>query len=142
MARSAHVQPGGIFEHMVEQASTGEVFEHHVQDVEPILKDNARRRHANAMGKKGFTDDPENDFKHVAQIPLILVEKWLLEEGINVYDDDHWPAVAAKLDSNEYKHLKTSDGTISKKPLRSTPMTWGRTVRKASNASDLVVVEN
>jgi len=137
MARASHDSPGGIFEHMVEQASTGEVFDHHVQDVEPILNNNKRLMAEAETGNKGYS--PDGDWKRLASIPLVLVEKWLFEEGINVNNKDHWPAVAAKLDDPEYLYLRTAPGRVSDRPVRGHPTTFGRTVTQSKNSGIVVV---
>lgn len=47
-----------------------------------------------------------------ASIPCIILEKWKKEEGIDIFNDDHWPKVREKLNSEEYKFLRTSPGKI------------------------------
>jgi hypothetical protein len=121
MARASLTTPGGVFEAMVED-SDGNVFEHHIQDVEPILKANHEWRREAAEGNGGYS--PSHDFKRVASIPLVLVEKWLFEEGINVFNKEHWPAVLAKLDDPEYSFLRTGPGRVSRSPVRSYPTTF------------------
>jgi hypothetical protein len=43
---------------------------------------------------------------------MIIIEKWKVEEGIDVFNPDHINRVRAKLNSNEYKYLRTSSGRI------------------------------
>lgn len=69
------------------------------QDVEPYLEKNLRERNDGANAK--------GDFRKVASIPLVLINKWLHEDGINFYNRDHWPAVLRKLRSPEYAYLRT-----------------------------------
>lgn len=76
------------------------------QDVEPILERN-----------KASANDPSKpwrgeDMHHVASIPLAMVEKWLREDGIDVFNRDHWDAVKRKLNSAEYQYLRTSPTRI------------------------------
>lgn len=47
-----------------------------------------------------------------ASIPNIIIEKWKKEEGLDIFNDDHWPRIKAKLNSEEYKFLRTSPGKI------------------------------
>jgi hypothetical protein len=47
-----------------------------------------------------------------ASIPTIIIEKWKKEEGIDIFNDDHWPRVQAKLNSSEYQFLRTSPGKV------------------------------
>lgn len=51
-----------------------------IEDVEPILEENAIHR---AAGNNGFSK--ERTFRKIASIPLILVEKWMREDGVNVF---------------------------------------------------------
>lgn len=48
-----------------------------VQDVEPIIENNKDLR---SQGK-GYT--PSGDMRHVASIPLVVVEQWIKEDGVN-----------------------------------------------------------
>lgn len=52
-----------------------------VQDVEPILDYTARLR---ALNPAGYS--PSRDLKHVAEVPLVLVEKWANDAGMSVAD--------------------------------------------------------
>lgn len=51
--------------------------------------------------------------RKVASIPLIVVEAWL-KEGVNIFDPspEMQKKVAAKLNSNEYAHLRTYPGRV------------------------------
>lgn len=76
------------------------------QDVEPYLDAN----------KAAFNESPEHgrwkgDFHHAARIPNVIVEQWL-KEGINVFRKEDWPKVRAKLNSNEFRYLRTKPGRI------------------------------
>lgn len=81
-----------------------------LQDVEPILE--ANKRAYNTPPVKG-------DFHMAARIPNVIAEKWMREEGLSIFNRDHWPAIAAKLDSPEYRYLRTQPGRLSRKPYRS-----------------------
>jgi hypothetical protein len=48
----------------------------------------------------------------VATIPLSIANKWLLEEGIDIFRKEDWPKVKAKLNSNEWLYLRTSPGRL------------------------------
>jgi len=48
-----------------------------------------------------------NEMHHVARIPPSIIVKWM-EEGINIYNKDHGPAVMRKLDDPEYRHLRVN----------------------------------
>lgn len=47
----------------------------------------------------------------VASIPNWVVEQWM-REGINIFKDEDWPKVRAKLNDPEYKFLRTSPGRV------------------------------
>jgi hypothetical protein len=80
-----------------------------VQDVEPILEMNkALQTHNDGYSKT-------REWRRAASIPNTLIYEWLTKEGIDVYNADHWPAVVRKLDSIEYRYLRTADGQIGKR---------------------------
>lgn len=49
---------------------------------------------------------------HVGTIPNWLAMKWLIEEGWDCFKKENMPRVLKKLQSPEYKWLKTFDGRI------------------------------
>lgn len=85
---------------------TDRLTEKREQDVEPILKMNEILRNEG----KGYS--PSREWRRVASIPLIFVEKWLREEGIDVFNKDHWPAVRKKLRDPDYRKLRNSMGDL------------------------------
>ena len=54
----------------------------------------------------------EREFKRVAEIPVAIQHKWLVEEGIDINDKNAWPQIRRKLNSSEYLWLRTSPGMI------------------------------
>lgn len=70
------------------------------QDAEAILERNKR------LAGEGA---PTGDFWRAASIPNGLIHKWLVEEGVDVFNRDHWPAVRRKLNSSEYRWLRTAE---------------------------------
>lgn len=78
------------------------------QDVEQHLK----------LNKASYNDDNKQgvkqDWWHVAHVPNSVIHKWLNEEGINFYSSDPWHVkkVKEKLNSNEYKYLRVTEGRI------------------------------
>lgn len=66
-----------------------------------ILEDNKRFV---THDDKGYKKDP--DMWIAATIPNSIIHKWLVEEGIDLFNDDHWPAVKRKLNSSEYGYLR------------------------------------
>lgn len=78
-----------------------------VQDVQPFL--DANKSLANDAGymRKGI----KQSWMHAATIPNIVQEQWY-KEGIDIFNKDHWRKVRQKLNSPEWKYLKTINGTI------------------------------
>jgi len=76
------------------------------QDVAPILD----RNKALAAWNDGYS--PSRELRRAASIPLIVAEKWRNEEGIDVFNPDHWPAVKRKLNSSDYAYLRTAPGKL------------------------------
>lgn len=66
----------------------------------------------NAVHHKSYKSElrKKNIWK-VASIPNWIVEKWL-KEGIDVFKDEDWPKVRAKLNDPEYQFLRTSPGKV------------------------------
>lgn len=69
-------------------------------DVEPILE---RNKEQFKQGK------PEGDFWKAATIPNTVIERWIREKGVNVFNKDHWPAVKRLLNDPEWRHLRTGN---------------------------------
>jgi hypothetical protein len=80
-----------------------------IQDAEPILELNkALQTHDDGYSKT-------REWRRAASIPNSLIYQWLQEDGIDVFNKNHWPAVVRKLDSIEYRHLRTAPGQIGKR---------------------------
>ncbi len=75
------------------------------QDIAPILKKNIDFQNTH----DGYT--PSKDLKYVAEIPQVIIEKWL-KEGVNFYDKNDWPEIKKRLNSSEYSYLRTGLGRI------------------------------
>lgn len=65
-----------------------------------------------AVQGKDAGKSKSGEFHFVGSIPLGLVQKWKEEEGIDAFNPDHWPAIARKLDSNEYTSLRINTGRV------------------------------
>jgi hypothetical protein len=78
------------------------------QDVEAILDANKAMVNQN----DGYSDS--RNTRRVASVPNVVIEKWLIEEGLDIFSQD--PAmkrrVRAKLNSSEYAYLRTAPGRI------------------------------
>jgi len=73
------------------------------QDVEPILEANRWNQSFNHMN---------GGLRRVASIPLIIIEKWLREYGVNYWDPDHQDKVDQLLNSSDWKWLRTDESTL------------------------------
>lgn len=85
-----------------EQTDTTTISRH--QDVTSILEDNKLLQNNEDYTKHGI----KNEMWHYATIPLVLIEKWLNEDGIDVFNKNHERKVFQKLNSPEYRFLKTT----------------------------------
>lgn len=81
-----------------------------VQDCEPILENNKILQN---LDDRGW--DKEREWRRVAEIPLALLEKWRVEEDIDIFDENHWPAIARKLNDPDYRFLRTAPGRLAGK---------------------------
>lgn len=77
-----------------------------VQDISKNLELN--RAVANEVGKRSGSDA----YNQVASIPAIIVTKWLIEEGIDLYNPDHSDAIKKKLNSSDFRYLRTSEHVL------------------------------
>lgn len=77
---------------------------HYRQDVEPILDLNKAKQTA---GRAYYAAD--NEMWRVASIPVTVQMKWLIEDGIDVHNEDHWPRVQKKLNDPDWRYLKTAE---------------------------------
>ncbi len=99
---------------------TGETTIETVQDVSSILEANKRDR---LSGNDGYS--PSRDMRHVARIPLGLVNEFH-NMGLNIMNPDDWKIIKGLLDDNDYLALRTSDGKLSSKPRRQYIVPAGR----------------
>ena len=74
------------------------------QDAEPSLEVTKALQNNTDYTRHGI----KNEFWHYASIPVGIQMKWLIEDGIDVYDNNDWPAVMRKLNDPDYRHLKAT----------------------------------
>lgn len=55
--------------------------------------------------KSARTHKLTKDVWHVGSIPASVGMKWLVEEGIDLWNPEHQPAVLRKLMDSDYRHL-------------------------------------
>lgn len=87
----------------------------HRMDHEPVLEANKAAMADSLAGNRGYT--PSREMRWAARIPEDVVMIWR-QMGIDVFNDDHWPRIAAMLDSPEWAHLRTAPGKLSRRPHR------------------------
>jgi hypothetical protein len=85
----------------------GIVTENRIQDVEPYLDANKREQSLNL--NKRYESEL---FNKVARIPNIVIEKWLREEGLDIFNPDHEQRLLRKLNDPEFAHLRTRGGKL------------------------------
>ena len=85
---------------------TNEATLEYEQDVEPILELNKAMANDPDFSKQGI----RNEFWRYASIPVGVQMKWLVEEGLDVYDDNAWPQIQRKLADPAYSYLKATRG--------------------------------
>ena len=74
------------------------------QDVGLILDINKALANDGDITKRGIKECWWRYFT----IPNIVIEKWLNEYGLDVYNKDHWKDVFKKVNEPEWKWLKTT----------------------------------
>ena len=77
-----------------------------LQDAAPILERNKKA----ATHNDGYT--PSREMRRAASIPLILVLKWLNEEGWYAFDPACAGKLKQKLNSSDYAWLRTAPGRL------------------------------
>lgn len=66
---------------------------------------NVNKKMANANGKNIGSDA----YNHCASIPAVVVSKWLIEDGLDVYNPAHADRLKAKLNSSDWRYLRTNE---------------------------------
>ena len=73
------------------------------QDVTPVLERNRDLRLADK--------NAASEMRHVASIPLVVVEEWR-KAGIDIYDKNDHPKILQMLNSGDWAKLRTDESTI------------------------------
>jgi hypothetical protein len=91
----------------------GRVVVQRTQDTTPYLEAN-RRELAEAPSWNPYgSGRKDKALRKVASIPMIVVEQWM-REGLNIFDPspETQKRIAQKLNSNEYRDLRTFPGKV------------------------------
>lgn len=100
----------GLLPTEIKVTNTGGLEVRTFQDVEPILDQNKRDQN-NPDFNNGYT--PSGDMKHVARVPLIMLQLWAKEAGIsNVFGDEMKEIVKKKLNDPDNKFIRTGLGEV------------------------------
>jgi len=83
--------------------SDGNIVQVIKQDAQHILDSNAEIRNSYAKPKDNALGE------HHARIPMSIVMKWQVEDGIDIYNPDDLPRVMAKLNEPEYAFLRVNN---------------------------------
>ena len=78
----------------------------HVANEIPVLE------HNKALQNHDDGYSPTREMRRAASIPDIIALKWLTEEGLNLWDRNHWRGVRRKLNDPEYRWLRTAPGRL------------------------------
>lgn len=95
----------GITQYTEYHADTDTLVLASEQDCTALLDRNKALANDSDRTRKGIKED----WWHYATIPNVIIEKWLIEDGISVFKKEHAKRVFQKLNSPEYKYLKTTD---------------------------------
>lgn len=74
------------------------------QDVSLLLDLNKALQNNEDYSKKGIKDG----WWHYATYPSIIIEKWITEYGVNVFNRDHQKKILELTNRPEYRYLKTT----------------------------------
>lgn len=74
-------------------------------DVEANIEANKREYNDNANARFG-------DLKRVASIPVVVMEKWIAEDGINYMAPEHKDALRRKLNDPDNRFMRTMPGKL------------------------------
>ncbi len=97
----------GVIEYHHYDPSTDRTIIESVQDATPVLERNKVLANADDGGWS-----PSRELRRAASIPAIVILKWRSEEGIDVFDRNHWPAVKRKLNDPDWRWLRTAPGRL------------------------------
>lgn len=77
-----------------------------IQNTDPIIEANKWNQSFNPVGTLNV------GVKRVASIPLIIIEKWRNELGIDYWNPNHQQKVDDLLNSSEWKWLRTDESVL------------------------------
>lgn len=78
------------------------------QDVAPLLELNRKE----LRGDSPYGGVERNGMRKVASIPLIVVEMWKRDLGVDVFNKDHMPKVKKLLNDPDWAWLRTHESKL------------------------------
>lgn len=93
---------GDIRTRVHRDSADGRLVIERVQDVAPILDTN--------KSLQGEAQSRRSDLKHVATIPNVIIEKWMMEEGVpflRMEGEEFARFIRRKLADPDYRYLRT-----------------------------------
>jgi hypothetical protein len=89
--------------------SEDKVVLQNVQDVEPLLELNKKELTGDSMYGTG---DNAVGMRKVASIPLVVIEKWKRELGVDIMNKNDWPKIKQLLNDPENRFFRTREGRL------------------------------
>jgi hypothetical protein len=89
--------------------SEDKVVLHNVQDVEPLLELNKKELAGDSIYGTG---DNVAGMRKVASIPLVVIEKWKRELGVDIMNKNDWPKIKQLLNDPENRFFRTREGRL------------------------------
>jgi hypothetical protein len=90
--------------------SEDKVILNSVQDIEPILELNKKEQNNDSMYGIGNTETL--GMRKVASIPLVVIEKWKQELGVDIMNKNDWPKVKQLLNDPENRFFRTNESKL------------------------------
>lgn len=97
----------GIQEALIHDSVERKFHIHRSQDVESILDDNAKLR---SQGNNGYGESRE--WKHVARIPLTVIELWSQLSGVDVMSPENSDLLLRYINDPNWSKIRTSEGIV------------------------------
>jgi len=89
--------------------TTGAQTIERIQNIEPILNSNKREQ---TFSDNGYSKS--RDLKKIASIPMVVIEKWMKDDGVNVLaltGPERTKYFRKKLNDSDNRYLRTDNGS-------------------------------
>lgn len=81
-------------------------------DADAQMRENHELRKTDLARRGPFAPGGEIGAKLAARVPVSVIHKWLVEDGLDIFNPDHQERYAAKLNDPEWAYLRVWDGRI------------------------------